>query len=45
MPLPSAHIETIHNPTRYTYAQIDRARAIAQMLGRGKLILVEPPRR
>ena len=29
----------------YTYAQIEKACAIAQMLNRGKLLLVEPPRR
>ncbi len=39
------HIETLHNPVHYTYAQIERACAIAQMLNRGKLVLVEPPRR
>ena len=43
--MPGVHIETIHNPRRYTYAQIDRACAIAQRLGRGKLVLVEPPKR
>ena len=35
MQVPGVHIETIHNPRRYTYAQIDRACAIAQRLGRG----------
>jgi hypothetical protein len=39
------HIETLHNPTRYTYAQIEKACAMAQMLNRGKFVLVEPPRR
>jgi hypothetical protein len=42
MQIPGVHIETIHNPRRDTYAQIDRACAIAQRLGRGKLVLVEP---
>jgi hypothetical protein len=45
MQIPGVHIETLHNPVRYTYAQIEKACAIAQMLNRGKLILVEPPRR
>jgi hypothetical protein len=30
---------------RSTYAQVDRACAIAHRLGRGKLVLVEPPKR
>jgi hypothetical protein len=37
------HIETIHEPSRYTHAQIEGARVIAQLLGRGKLVLVEAP--
>ena len=45
MQIPGVHIETLHNPVRYTYAQIEQACAIAQMLNRGKLVLVEPPRR
>jgi hypothetical protein len=44
MPFPGVHIETLHNPARYTYAQIETACAIAQLLCRGKLILVEAPR-
>jgi hypothetical protein len=44
MHMPDVHIETIHNPRRYTYSQIDKARAIAQRLGRRKLVLVEPPK-
>ena len=44
MQIPGVHIETLHNPVRYTYAQIEKACAIAQMLNRGKLVLVEPPR-
>jgi hypothetical protein len=44
MPFPGVHIETLHNPTRYTYAQIETACAIAQLLRRGKLVLVESPR-
>jgi hypothetical protein len=38
-------VETLHNPVRYTYSQIKKACAIAQLLNRGKLILVEPPKR
>jgi hypothetical protein len=45
MQIPGVHIETLHNPVRYTYAQIEKACAIAQLLNRGKLVLVEPPRR
>jgi hypothetical protein len=45
MQIPGVHIETIHNPCRYTYAQIEKACGIAQLLARGKLVLVEPPRR
>jgi hypothetical protein len=45
MQIPGVHIETVHNPLRYRSAQIDRACAIAQRLGRGKLVLVEPPKR
>jgi hypothetical protein len=45
MQIPGVHIETLHNPVRYTYAQIEKACAIAQMLNRGKLVLVEPPQR
>jgi hypothetical protein len=45
MQTPGVHIETLHNPTRYTHAQIEKACTIAAMLNRGKLVLVEPPRR
>ena len=45
MQTPSVHIETVHDPIRYTPTQIEQACAIAQLLNRGKLILVEPPRR
>jgi hypothetical protein len=38
-------IETIHEPNRYTHGQIKRARTIAVFFGRGKLVLVEGPRR
>ena len=43
--IPGVHIETIHNPIRYTYAQIEQACKVAAALGRGKLILAESPRR
>ena len=45
MQIPGVHIETLQNPVRYTYSQIEKACAIAQMLNRGKLVLVEPPNR
>ena len=38
------HIETIDEPNRYTHGQIERAHTIAQLLGRGKLVLLELPR-
>ena len=44
MQIPGVHIETLHNPVRYTYAQIEQACKIAAALGRGKLILAEAPR-
>jgi hypothetical protein len=45
MQILGVHIETLHNPLAYSNAQIEQARAIAQLLGRGKLVLVEPPHR
>ena len=30
---PGVHIETIHNPIRYTYAQIEQACKVAAALG------------
>jgi hypothetical protein len=45
MSIKGVTIETLHNPVRYTYAQIDKACAIAQALNRGKLVLVEEPQR
>ncbi len=45
MPVPGVHIETLHNPAHYTYAQIETACALAQILDRGTLVLAEPPRR
>lgn len=45
MQLPGCHIETMQNPALYSHQQIERAAAIASALQRGKLVLVEPPRR
>lgn len=45
MQIPGVHLETLQNPCAYTHAQIEKACAIAQLLNRGKLVLVEPPRR
>ena len=45
MAIPGVHIETIHNPVRYTYEQIEEACKVAAGLGRGKLVLAEAPRR
>jgi hypothetical protein len=33
MGIPGVHIETIHNPIRYTYAQIEQACKIAPRWG------------
>src|SRR5687767_1351693 len=44
MQVPGVHIETLHNPTRYTHAQIEKACTLAAMLTRGKLAPAEPPR-
>lgn len=43
MAQPGVHIETVHNPVRYTYAQIEKACAVATLLDRGKFVLAEPP--
>ena len=45
MPVPGVHIETLHNPAHYTYAQIETACALAQILDRGRFVLTESPRR
>ena len=37
-------VETIHNPRRYEAEQLKRARLIAELLGRGRLVLCEEPR-
>ena len=44
MQITGVHIETLHNPTRYSYRQIERACSLAAVLDRGKFVLVEPPR-
>lgn len=43
--VPGVHIETLRNPVRYTYAQIELACHIAGHLDRGKFVLVEAPKR
>jgi hypothetical protein len=43
MATPGVQIETLQDPTRYTPGQIDKALVVATTLGRGKLVLVEPP--
>jgi hypothetical protein len=45
MHIRGVHIETLHDPCGYTHAQIEKARKVAQLLRRGKLVLVEPPKR
>ena len=45
MATPGVHIETLHDPARYSSLQIEQACALASMLNRGKLVLVEPPQR
>ena len=45
MATPGVQIETLRDPARYTTGQIDKALVVAATLGRGKLVLVEPPMR
>jgi hypothetical protein len=45
MPTPGIHIETLQAPQAYTSQQLDLACKLAGLLGRGRLLLVEPPRR
>lgn len=45
MQMSGVHLETLKNPARYTDEQLDQACRIAYMLGRGKLVLCEPPGR
>jgi hypothetical protein len=43
--LSNVHIETLQNPTLYSLDQIERACRIASLLCRGRLVLVEPPKK
>jgi hypothetical protein len=43
--LPDIHVETVDDPLRYSYAQIERACRIARTLNRGRFVLVERPAR
>jgi hypothetical protein len=45
MSIKGVTIETLASPALYSDAQIYRAGEIAQMLNRGKLVLVEEPQR
>jgi hypothetical protein len=45
MPIPGIHIETLQSPQAYTPQQLDLACKLAGLLARGRLLLVEPPRR
>lgn len=40
---PIFEIQTIGNPVLFSAAQISRAALLAAFLGRGKLVLAEPP--
>lgn len=41
--VPGVWIETLHRPTLYSQAQLERVCVIAARLNRGKFVLVEPP--
>jgi hypothetical protein len=45
MPIPGIHIETLHSPQAYSPKQLDLACKVAGMLARGRLLLLEAPRR
>jgi hypothetical protein len=45
MPIPGVHIETLHLPQAYTAQQLDLACKVAGLLARGRLVLLESPRR
>jgi hypothetical protein len=45
MPIPGVHVETLHSPQAYTAQQLDLACKVAGVLARGRLLLLEPPRR
>jgi hypothetical protein len=38
-------VETVQHPQRYAPGQLERALRIAERLGRGRLVLCEPPHR
>lgn len=40
---PIFEVQTLTNPVRYSYEQVQRAGLLAAFLGRGKLVLCEPP--
>lgn len=41
MSLPKIHVETVDNPLRYSYTQIELACRIAEVLNRGRFVLAE----
>ena len=43
--LSNVHIETLNDPRLYSQDQIERACRIASLLCRGRLVLVEPPKK
>jgi hypothetical protein len=43
MGLPTVHIETLQDPRSYSAEQIEQACRLAQVLGRGRFVLAEPP--
>jgi hypothetical protein len=45
MQTPGVHITTLHNPVRYSPAQIEHAAQVASLLNRGQLVLCTPPAR
>ncbi len=45
MPMPGVHVETLHNATHYSPAQIEAAFSFAAVLNRGRLVLCERPAR
>jgi hypothetical protein len=45
MPIPGVHVETLHSPQAYTPQQLDLACRLAGVLARGRLLLLESPRR
>jgi hypothetical protein len=45
MPVPGVHIQTLQSPSLYDWRQIEAACAVAQLMNRGKFVLVEAPKR